>query len=275
MDFSNETILIAFALTMIAGLSTGIGSAISMLKKNAGKTWLTMAMGFSAGVMIYVSFIEILPHSMYSLRHAFGEAGGWYALLSFFAGVAIIMIIDKLVPHIENPHEAHFTVAEFKDEHSSAELAKLKKMGVLTAIAIAVHNFPEGIAVFSSALVEPEIGLSIAIAVAIHNIPEGIAVSVPIYYSTGTRRKAFWYSFLSGLAEPLGALLAFAFLFNHMNEATLGVVFGITAGIMIFISLDELLPTAKKYDTGHTTIYSILAGIAVMAISLMMVGHSH
>jgi ZIP family zinc transporter len=275
MGFTNEAVLTAFLLTLIAGLSTGIGSAISLLRKGGGKNWLTIALGFSAGVMIYVSFMEILPHSFSSLCNSFGEAGHWYGLLSFFGGVGVILIIDKLVPNIENPHEPHFTVNEFAEEHSG-DMAKLKKMGVLTALAIAIHNFPEGIAVFSSALVEPEIGLSIAIAIAIHNIPEGIAVSVPIYYATKSRKQAFWLSFLSGLSEPVGALIGFTLMRSFLNEATLGIIFGMTAGIMIFISLDELLPTAKKYDKGHAAIYSILAGMAVMAISLLLLGpHQH
>jgi ZIP family zinc transporter len=147
---------------------------------------------------------------------------------------------------------------------------KLKRMGVLTALAIGIHNFPEGIATFTAALTEPKLGISIAVAIAIHNIPEGIAVSVPMYFSTQSRKKAFWYSFTSGLAEPVGAIVGFFLLRAILDDSTFGFVFAAVAGIMVFISIDELLPTAREYDTGHKSIYGLVAGMFVMALSLLL-----
>ncbi len=274
MEYSTSAILVAFLLTLLAGLSTGIGSLIALLKKDFSKNWLIIALGFSAGVMIFVAFVEIMHASRELFTEVYGHhASPWYQMGAFFAGIALIMIIDKFVPNFENPHEPHFEMSDYDQEHKK-DMAKLKKMGVLTALAIGIHNFPEGMAVFSSALVNPEIGISIAVAIALHNIPEGIAVSVPIYYATGSKKKAFWLSFLSGLAEPVGALIGYAILSTYMSDSLIGWVLGMTAGIMVFISIDELLPTAQKYDTGHKAIYSMLAGMAVMGTSLALLGGS-
>ena len=167
-----------------------------------------------------------------------------------------------------NPHELRH-VEDMKEEPTESK-RKLYRMGLFTALAIAIHNFPEGLATFTAAMTDPAIGLSIAIAIAIHNIPEGIAVSVPVYYSTGSKLKAFWLSFLSGLAEPVGAIVGYLLIMPYMNDVTFGVLFAAVAGIMVFISLDELLPTAREFDTGHMTIYGLIAGMAVMASSLLL-----
>jgi ZIP family zinc transporter len=143
-------------------------------------------------------------------------------------------------------------------------------MGLFTALAIAIHNFPEGLATFTSALKDPYMGLSIAVAIAIHNIPEGIAVSVPVFYATKNRNKAFLYSFLSGLAEPLGALIGYLILLQFFSELVFGIVFAMVAGIMVFISLDELLPTAEKYGEHHLAMYGVISGMIVMALSLLL-----
>ena len=147
---------------------------------------------------------------------------------------------------------------------------KLMRMGLMSALAIAIHNFPEGLATFTSALKDPSLGIVIAVAIAIHNIPEGFAVSVPIYYATGSRKKAFWYSLLSGLSEPVGALVGFLLFSRFFNDVTFGVLFAFVAGIMVFISLDELLPTAREYGESHTSIYGLVSGMMVIAISLLL-----
>ena len=198
--------LIAFALTLFAGLSTGIGSALAFFTKRTNTKALSIALGFSAGVMLYVSFIEMMPAGFERAQSAFGEVGSWYIVGAFFLGIAIVALIDKLIPAFENPHEVH-KVEDMEKEDDEHNHRHLMRVGILTAIALAVHNFPEGLVTFISALDDVTVGVSIAIAVAIHNIPEGIAVSVPIYYATKSKKKAFWYSFLSGLAEPLGAFL--------------------------------------------------------------------
>jgi ZIP family zinc transporter len=264
---SMENVLLAFSLTLLAGLSTGIGSAVAFFSRRTNKWLLSVAMGFSAGVMIYVSFVEILSESGAVLSSVYGEpAGAWIATLSFFGGVLLIAAIDRLVPSYENPHEPR----PIEEMQEPAVDARLSRIGVLAAMAIAIHNFPEGIAAFTAVLADPAIGVTIAVAIAIHNIPEGIAISVPIYFATGNRKKAFWWSFLSGLAEPLGALLAFLLLRPFFTETVFGVLLGSVAGIMVFISLDELFPAAREYGKGHAAIYGLITGMAVMALSLLL-----
>lgn len=265
-----SNVLIAFGLTLFAGLATGIGSAIGFFAKRTNTKFLSVALGFSAGVMIYVSLVEIFVKAKDSLISVVGEkAGTWYTVLSFFAGIALIAVIDKLIPSFENPHEVH-TVEEMTPASRKKIETSLMRMGLFTALAIAIHNFPEGLATFTSALKDPSLGIPIAVAIAIHNIPEGIAVSVPVYYATGSKAKAFGYSFVSGIAEPLGALIGFIILRSFFNDLMFGILFAMVAGIMVFISLDELLPSAQKYGEHHLSIYGLIAGMAVMALSLLL-----
>ena len=283
-----QTILFAFGLTLFAGLSTGIGSALAFFAKQTNTRFLSVSMGFSAGVMIYVSFVEIMVKARESLCAQWGDKlGAWGTAAAFFAGMALIAFIDKWVPSAENPHEAH-TVEEMsltqeehllkhqgqhghgKRQNSNADMEKLHRTGIFTAIAIAIHNFPEGLATFTAGIAEPAMGVAIAVAVAIHNIPEGIAVSVPIFYATGDRKKAFFYSFLSGLAEPLGAIVGYLILLPFFSPAVFGLLFASVAGIMVFISFDELLPSAEEYGEHHLCIYGLIAGMAVMAVSLLL-----
>lgn len=225
------------------------------------------SLGFSAGVMIYVSMMEILPQGVESLSEIWGERGGnWGGILAFFGGIALIGLIDWLVPEPINPHEPQGV----EDPEMQLERRKLMKMGVLTAIAIGLHNFPEGFATFIAALEDPQLAIPVAVAIAIHNIPEGVAVAVPIRQATGSRKRAFWLALLSGLAEPAGALVGFLLLLPFMGPATMGVSFAVIAGIMMFISLDELLPTAQQTGEHHVAVYGLVAGMAVMAISLAL-----
>jgi zinc transporter, ZIP family len=313
--FSAE-VLIAFGLTLFAGLSTGIGSAIAFFSRTTNTRFLAVALGFSAGVMIYVSLVEIFFKARETLIAEHGlSQGNWITLAAFFGGILFIGIIDRLVPSSSNPHEIR-TVEDVKEEIGSFDRArekngrrkksplttdvnsdsaatversagmagknderngtghdknrKLMRMGLFTALAIAIHNFPEGLATFIAALTDLSLGIPIAIAIAIHNIPEGIAVSVPIYYATGSRRRAFKYSFLSGLAEPVGALIGWLILMPYLNETVFGIVFAGVAGIMVFISIDELLPAAREYGEHHLSVYGLIAGMAVMGISLVL-----
>jgi ZIP family zinc transporter len=224
--------------------------------------------------MIYVSFVELFPTAMDEFATRFSEKKAiFYTISSFFGGMLLIALIDKFIPSMENPHEVK-TIEDMDNPKKEEKFNKLYRMGVLTAVALAIHNFPEGIATFMAALNNPEVGIAIAIAIAIHNIPEGIAVSVPIYYATGSRKKAFLYSFLSGLAEPVGAILAYLLLMPFLTSETSGIAVGIilsaVAGIMVFISLDELLPTAEKYGEHHLSIYGVVSGMIVMAVSLLI-----
>jgi ZIP family zinc transporter len=252
-----------------------VGSILAFFYKGMDSRFLSGALGFSAGVMIYVSMIEIFFKARNAIAEELGEVNGyWYTTAAFFAGMVLISIIDKLVPTPENPHEPVNLEAleSFEDMEVGDEIDSnnLMRMGLFSALAIAIHNFPEGIATFVSALQDPALGFSIAVAIAIHNIPEGVAVSVPIYYATKSRKQAFFYSFLSGLSEPVGALIGYLFLYRYLTGTVFGLLFAAVAGIMVFISLDELLPTAEKYGEHHIAIYGVVAGMVVMALSLLL-----
>jgi len=265
-----STLLLAFSLTVFAGLATGIGSALAFFAKQTNTRFLSVSLGFSAGVMIYVSLVEIFVKAKNELVIVYGEREGyWYTVLAFFAGIALIGIIDKLIPSAENPHEIK-GIEEISKNPEELKARRLMRMGLFTALAIGIHNFPEGLATFTAAITSPELGIAIAVAIAIHNIPEGIAVSVPVYYATGSKRRAFWLSFSSGLAEPVGALVGYLLLMPFLSPTIFGLLFAGVAGIMVFISLDELLPSAEKYGEHHLSIYGLIAGMAVMAVSLLL-----
>lgn len=264
-----NTVLFAFGLTLFAGLSTGIGSAIAFFAKKTNTAFLSVALGFSAGVMIYVSFVEILVKGRDAMIPIVGNASAhWYTTAAFFGGILFIAIIDKFIPSAENPHEMH-KVEEMEDKKAMKD-AKLMRMGLFTALAIAIHNFPEGLATFTAALSDPTLGIAIAVAIAIHNIPEGIAVSIPVYYATGSKKKAFWLSFASGISEPVGAIIGYLILMPFLSPMVFGLLFAGVAGIMVFISLDELLPAAEEYGEHHLSIYGLIVGMAIMALSLLL-----
>lgn len=265
----NGNIWLAFGLTTIAGLSTGIGGAIAFFAKKTNTRFLAVSLGFSAGVMIYVSMIEIFFNAQAILMEALGRKPGAAATVAaFFGGMLIIGVIDRLIPQSRNPHEVKGPASE--TETPAATKTKLMRTGLFTALAIAIHNFPEGLATFISAQQEPSLAIPIVVAIAIHNIPEGIAVSVPIYYATDNKRKAFLYTLASGLAEPFGAVVGYLILMPFMNDIVYGVLFAAVAGIMVFISLDELLPSAREYGEHHLSIYGLVAGMLVMAVSLLL-----
>jgi zinc transporter, ZIP family len=271
-----STTSFALLLSLLAGLSTGIGSAMAYFIRKPSPRTMSLILGFSAGVMLYISFAELL-HS------AFEKVGFGTANLGFFAGIAFIGLLDILIPH------------EYKEEHAGAPLgsepetdedgrgyrhrhgrrntaASLKRAGMLTAIGIAIHNFPEGLAVFSSGITgDRGFGILVAVAIALHNIPEGISVSIPVWQATGSRNRAFVYSFAAGLAEPVGALIGFAILFNFLTATVIYSLLAFAAGIMVYISLDELLPTAHSYGKEHLVIIGVVSGMIVMALSIFLI----
>jgi zinc transporter, ZIP family len=313
---------VALGLTVFAGMATGIGSVIAFTAKRTNYRFLSVATGFSAGVMLYVSFVEIFLKGAESLSATYGDYwGNWVNAGGFFAGVLFIGLIDTLIPAEENPHEtpAESETAPLHDVDISEEEGedlrvaaataagdeavdveagepgaprhasesgepdishqKLMRMGLFTALAIAIHNLPEGLATFLAALEDPALGVAIAVAIALHNIPEGISVSVPIFYATGNRKKAFMYSVLSGLAEPVGAGIAYLALRltvagpdGAFPPQIMGILFSGVAGIMVYISLDELLPTSRAYGKGHDSLYGLFGGMVVMALSLLIMG---
>ncbi|EOH3612770.1 zinc transporter ZupT, partial [Campylobacter jejuni] len=285
-QFTFEQIFIAMLLTLFAGFSTAIGSIIAFFSRKDDLRVLSLGLGFSAGVMIYISFMEILPTALKDFKNYYNSH--WAELLGlacFFGGILISLLIDKLIPEDVNPHEPKEDLSELKicplpqkgqnppKFHPGEKLHQintkaLKRTGIFTALAIAIHNFPEGFATFISSLDNLTLGIAIAIAVAIHNIPEGLAVSLPIYHATGDKKKAFIYSALSGFAEPLGAFVGALILLPFIGDLTLAISFAVIAGIMVFISLDELLPAAKTYDKAHDSLYGLIAGMMIMALSL-------
>lgn len=278
-----EHLALATGLTLFAGLSTCIGGLIGIAARPTSMRFLSMAMGFAAGAMLYVSFVEILPKAEASLVLSAGER--WaptLAVSGFFAGILLTAIIDRLVPREGNPHEfspsQRLTAVGASDPAAPGRTvrnprdARLMRMGLLTGLAISIHNFPEGLATFIATLENPAVGLPIALAIAVHNIPEGIAVAVPIHHATGSKRKAFLYASLSGIAEPIGALVGYFLVLQWFSGAVFGCVFAGVAGVMVFISLDQLLPAAEEYGEHHLTIYGLVAGLAVMAVSLLLFG---
>lgn len=256
--------LLAFSLTALAGLSTGLGGLVVLSSRQPSTRLLAAGLGMSAGVMIYVSFAELLPVGTAYLAQAHPNAAGWLSLAAFFGGITVIGLIDRLVPAELNPHEP-LGVGEREEVRRRA---RLMRTGLLTAAIITLHNMPEGFATLVSGLEDPATGAAIAIAIAIHNIPEGAAVAIPIHHATRSRRRAMKYAVLSGLSEPLGALLLYVALRPFISSTLLGACLVAVAGVMVFVSLDELLPTAEKYGQHHAAIYGLVAGMAAMAVSL-------
>jgi ZIP family zinc transporter len=256
----SDNIIYAFLLTAFAGLSTGIGSLIAYFIKKPKMIYLSLSLGFSGGVMIYISFMELMPGAL-------DELGDFWGVFAFFLGILFIGLIDFLIPEEENPHHLT-TFAEVEGEKYDGSLMRT---GLFTALAIGIHNFPEGLATFGTTLSDLKYGIIIAIAIAIHNIPEGISVSMPIFYASGDKRKALFYSFMSGLAEPVGALVGFLILLPFLSPVVLSGLLAFVAGIMVYISLDELLPMAHRYGDSHIVLVGIILGMLVMAVSLLII----
>lgn len=291
---------LAFCLVVAAGLSTAVGAAFVFAKnvvKLASKPVLAAGLGFSGGVMIYVSFIEIFQKSVGAFTdHGYGERDAhWSATLCLFAGMAILrlmsILVHRLDPNahhccdacdqapattdVENaPADVQPTQAKGSDDAKANSEQQLQQMGLNTALAIAIHNFPEGLATFVATLADPAVGVTLAVAIAIHNIPEGLCVALPIYYATGSRMKGFIWALLSGLSEPVGAFIGWLIIKStgdDMSQLVYGVLFGLVGGMMIMIVILELLPTAYRYDpTDRFVTTSVAAGMLVMALSLCL-----
>jgi zinc transporter, ZIP family len=248
---NNAQMWIPLLLAFVAGLFTVIGSLIAFLIRDLKKSYLQFSLGLSAGVMIYIAFAEILSTAVRNV-------GFLKANMAFFGGIVLIMLLDFFIPH------------EYIEEHieKSGGDRKLMRAGIFIAIGIAIHNFPEGLAVFMSSMVSVKLGVSLAVAIALHNIPEGIAVALPIFYATKSRRKAFWYSFLAGIVEPIGAIAGILLLKPFLTQDILSYCLAAVAGIMIFISFDELLPLSFEGKKSHITIIGIMVGMLIIAVSL-------
>jgi len=268
-----SNVAFALSLTVFAGLATGFGGLICIFAKTTNKKFLSACLSFSAGVMIYVSFAEILSESFEYLESAF-QSGYTIATLSFFAGIILIALIDKIFTHDDDVADLINPKSDKSNRISlsSVDQRDLKRTGVMSWVAVSVHNLPEGLVTFMAAMYDPALGIAIAIAITIHNIPEGIAVAAPIYYSTGSKTKAFRASVAAGLTEPLGAVIAWLLLQNIFGDmdGLFGITFAVAAGIMVFVAIHQLLPTAQKYGKHHVVMRWLFAGMAVMAVSLIV-----
>lgn len=265
-------VVLAFGITLFAGLATALGSLVAFASRRTNRTFLSIALGFSAGAMLYISFVQVLPQAHEDLG---GDLlASWVVLVCFALGALAIALIDRVVPRFGNPHE-NLAVEFLESKSRKADFTQqstLMRTSVFVAFAVALHNFPEGIAAFFVTLDEAAVGVALGIAIAIHNVPEGIAVSVPVYYATGSRRKALYYSAASGLAEPLGALLAFVILAPFLSTALVGVILASVAGVMVFVALDQMLPVARDYGRPHLVVYGVVGGMLVMGGSLILLG---
>lgn len=263
---NHSTLLIAFLLTFLAGMSTMLGAAFAFSPVNRSPRSFAVALGFSAGVMVYISFVELLPEGVRHFTEFFGERGGeWRGLLSFFMGIGLVALLDTLIPHIPNRRGR-------PEELRSCKHSPLYRIGILALIAITLHNLPEGLITLIGAVDDIHIGFILAIAIAIHNIPEGIAVAAPVYAATGSRKTALWYSFVAGIAEPIGAFLGYFLLSFCFMGVLCGFAFSAVAGIMVYLSLDQMLPTARAHTDPHWAMMGFVAGMLCMAVSILLLG---
>lgn len=262
MISSNYNLLIAFMITLAAGLATTLGGLLVFFQKTPNPRVLAFGLAFAGGAMVYVSLTEILTKSADSFSKM-GQNGFAYATYAFLAGLILSVLIDTFIP---NPHE---TLDPHDAQFQEKNRAKIARLGMMTAAAITAHNLPEGLATFFATLENPTVGLPLAFAIAIHNIPEGISIAAPVYFATRSRKLTLAACFVSGLAEPLGAVLGFSMLQPFLSPALFGGVFGVIAGVMVFLALDELLPAAKRYANGHETVYGLVLGMVLMSLSLI------
>ncbi|MCD7097234.1 zinc transporter ZupT [Stenotrophomonas sp. MMGLT7] len=264
-DLFNHGVLIALGVSLAAGLATALGSLMVLFSKRPDPRLLAFGLAFAGGAMVYVSLSEILNKAIASFALDYGDRLGFtFGTLAFLGGVLLIVAIDHFIP---NPHESLDPGDPLFHKGSQGYL---RRVGLLTAVAVTAHNFPEGLATFFATLESPSVGMPLAFAIAIHNIPEGIAIAVPVYFATHNKLYAFGASLLSGLAEPIGAVIGYVALAGVLSNAVFGLVFGLIAGVMVFLALDELLPAAKRYARGHETVYGLVTGMATLALSLVM-----
>ena len=247
----------AFIISFLAGISTLLGAIIIFFTKSKSEKIVSCSLGFAAGVMISVSFSDLLPEAQKAIAAHSGET--WaiiYSVIFMVIGLCLALPIDYFVPH-----------EEFDPESNDKPHQNLYRVGFVSMLAMMLHNFPEGIATFMASYNNPTLGMSIAVAIAFHNIPEGISVAMPIYFATQSKIAALKYTFLSGIAEPIGAVLAFLILKPFINEFFLGAIFAVVAGIMIYISFEELIPTSRQYGYSRLALLSSFAGICIMPLS--------
>lgn len=246
----------AFVLSFLAGLSTLLGTIPIFFKVKNKNTLISASLAFAAGVMICVSMTDLIPESFALLLGIFRGVPALLLLAVFFTiGLLFSMLVDKLFP---------------VKEDNAITNKRLYRVGLVSMMAIILHNLPEGIATFLSSTQNQSLGLALTMAIALHNIPEGISISVPVYYSTNSKGKAFFYTLLSGLSEPLGAFLAFLFLKPFINDFIMSILFSFIAGIMIHISIYELLPESRSYQKSRLPVFFFIIGFSFMMMSHLL-----
>ncbi len=275
-----KSYLIALLLSTIAGLSTVLGGFVTFFIKENSLKFLSFGLGLSAGVMLFISLVDLYPEGGELIKAQMGENFLWLSIIFFGIGILTAVLIDFFIPdHLQaqmfnrqiGANEKHIDSTDCaQNENAVISIGKIKRAGILTAIVVAIHNFPEGLATFFTASQNLMLGLGIVFAIAIHNIPEGMAISIPVYQATHSKRKAFLYSFLSGIAEPIGGLTGFLLIKAFFPNLCIGVLFSLVAGIMTYISLDTLLPLSKDYDTGHYSISGVVLGLLIMGCALII-----
>lgn len=264
--------LLPLLVALAAGLATSVGGAIALHPRGLRREWLAVALAFAAGAMLVISFVQAVPLGVASLRESVPDAAATgLTFLAFFVGIGLVMLIDRLLPVQLNPSETEGREADVTAPDDGRATRRLLRSGVLVALVLALHNLPEGMATFLATYADPQVGLTLAAAVAIHNVPEGIAIAAPIYAATGSRAKAFWWATASGFAEPVGALIAAALIAWVVPAWAFGLLYGLVAGMMVFLALDELLPGARRYQTApHQSVYGMVAGMAAVALSIVL-----
>lgn len=275
-----QNYLLALLLSAIAGLSTVLGGVVTFFIKENSLKFLSFGLGLSAGVMLFISLVDLYPEACNFIKEQMGSNFLWLAIIFFGIGMLTAVLIDFFIPdHIQSQmfnkqigaNEKHIDSTDCaQNENAVISIGKIKRAGIITAIVVAIHNLPEGLATFFTTSQNLALGLGIVFAIAIHNIPEGMAISIPVYQATHSKRRAFLYSFLSGIAEPVGGVIGFVIIKTFFPNMCLGLLFALVAGIMTYISLDTLLPLSKDYDTGHYSISGIVLGILIMGSALIV-----
>ncbi len=263
--------LTALVASALAGLATSVGGVLALSHRTLQRSWLAVALAFASGAMLVVSLVEMLPSGIESLEQQLApRAAAAVGFGAFFAGIGIVLTIDRFLPESLNPNETEGREADLESDHL-AQTRRLLRSGLLVALVLGLHNFPEGMATFLATYADPQLGATMTVAIAIHNVPEGIAVAAPVYAATRSRTTALVWATLSGLTEPVGGLIAAGLVAWVIPPAFFGVFYGVVAGMMVFLALDELLPGAWRYQTTkHQTVYGMLAGMAMVAVSLVL-----
>lgn len=264
--------LTAFIVTALAGLSTTIGGYLATHPRMVNRGVLAISLAFAAGAMVYLSFVQIIPLGTEWLEQSIGDSAFAAVMAMFFVGMAVVGVIDRLLPHGFNPSHVEGRESDLSagDKHDNR---RLMRSGVLVALVLGLHNFPEGASTFIASYQDVGVGITLAVAIAIHNIPEGLAVAAPVYAATKNRKKAVGWATVSGIAEPIGGLFAAIMISFFVPSELFGLLFGLVAGMMVFLSFDELLPAAQRYASKpHHVVYGVAAGMAVVSLSLILFG---